>query len=696
VAVSLASVSLVALAAAAADPALAQDAAPAASDAGPDDDYHNRTDDQPIVVTAAGLDRLDTLAGTSVMEGAELQRSLAGQVGDVLVKEPGVSATSFAPGVSRPVLRGFSGERVKVLVDGIGAIDISNTSADHAVSIDPLTAERIEVLRGPAVMLYGSQAIGGAVNVIDKRIPRRLPDEALHVDALGAFGTAADAWDGGASVDVPVGSRFAVHADGSWHRSSDLSIPGFAVAEPLRARLLAEAASMADADAAQALRDAAQVRGTLPGSATETWSANLGAALFAGGSNLGAAVGIYDTAYGIPTRPGTGEDDVSIALRQYRADLRGETDLGDGPFGELRTRVGYSDYTHTEFEGAEAGTVFDVQGLEARAELVQARCGTWQGSLGGQYYFRDFAASGEEAYIAPNETSQFALFALQEVTVGPIQLEGAGRFEQTSVSANTVGLDRRFTAWSGALSLAHETPGGLRFGVNLSRVARAPSAEELLANGAHVATQAFEIGDPALGMERAWGYEGFVRGKVGAGTLSLAVYRSDFSGYIYQQATGAEIDDLPVFQTVQRDARYTGIEGEFSHPLLEAGSFRVLADVRGDYIRASLTGGTPLPRIPPLSLLGALEAQSDWFDLRGEVQWTAAQNRVSPGETATDGFAFVNASVAWKPIRGDNSVTVLLQGDNLFDVSGRRAASFTKDYVPLPGRNIKLSVQASF
>jgi len=676
--------------------AVAQDDPPTLQD-DPDqtDDYHNRNGEQ-IVVTAAGLTQLDTLAGTSVMEGVELQRSQAVQIGEVLAKVPGVTATSFAPGVSRPVLRGFSGERVKVLVDGIGAIDVSNTSADHAVSIDPLTAERIEVLRGPAVLLYGSQAIGGAVNVIDKRIPRRMPDEQVHVDAMAAYGTVADAWDAGASLDAPVSDNFAVHVDGAWHRRDDLRIPGFAVAASLREQLLADAATLVDPAEAQALRDAAEVRGRLPNSATETWSANVGAALFAGGSDLGASIGVYDTTYGIPARPGAGEENVSIALRQYRADLRGETELGDGFFEQLTTRVGYSDYTHAELEGDETGTVFDVQGMEARAQLVQAKRGTWQGSIGGQFYFRDFRATGEEAYIAPNETEQYALFALQELGLGPVQVELAGRYEHTAVEANTAGLSRRFGAWSGALGLAHETDAGLRFGVNLSRVARAPSAEELLANGAHVATQAFEIGDPDLGLERAWGYEAFVRGRVGPGTLSVAAFRSDFSGYIYQQDTGAEIDDLPVFQTVQRDARYTGIEGEFSYPIVESGPFTLLADVKGDYIRASLDDGTPLPRIPPMSLLGALEAQTERFDLRGEVQWSAAQDRVAPNETPTEGFTFVNASVAWKPVRGADSVTVMLQGENLLNAEGRRHASFTKDFVPLPGRNVKLSVRASF
>jgi iron complex outermembrane receptor protein len=681
-----------------------------------EDDYHHPSQTQ-IVVSAEGLTQLDTLAGTSVVEGLELQRNMAGQLGDVLLREPGVTATSFSPGASRPVLRGFAGERVKVLIDGIGAIDASNTSPDHGVSIDPLTAERIEVLRGPAVLLYGSQAIGGAVNVIDKRIPQRALDEPFHLDIASAADTASDLREAGASLDARLGGGFVFHADGTWRETDDLRIPGFVASQQLRADLFEQADAEAEEghlEEAEELREAAGQRGLLPNSATKTWSANTGIALFRGDSNLGVAVGVYDTLYGVPGRPGAGhhheegeegeeggEEEhgdvpITIGLRQYRADVRARVALGDGMFEALNLRAGYSDYVHTEFEGDEVGTVFDVEGIESRIELVQARRGTWQGQVGAQYYTRDFRATGPEAYVPPNLTDQWAVFALQEVEVGPVHLEFALRYERTSVDANTLGIERRFNAGSGAVSVAHETERGLRFGVNLSRVGRAPSAEELFADGPHIATQAYEIGDPTLGLERAWGAEGFVRGRLGAATISLAAYRNWFSGYIYQQETGAEIDGLPVFQTLQSDANYSGLEGEISYPIIDSGPFSLIAEVRGDYVRASVEDGSPVPRIPPMSLAGALEARTELFDLRGELQWSAAQNRLAANETPTEGFTFVNASIAWKPLRGTDSVTVLLQGENLFDAEGRRHASFTKDFVPLPGRNVKLSVRASF
>lgn len=710
--------SLVATSLALSPPALAQeqpapDVAPEADNTARDDgdDFHGT-----IYVTAGGLERLDMLAGTSVIEGVELQRSLDGQIGEVLAKIPGVSATSFSPGASRPVLRGLAGDRVRVLVDGIGAIDASNTSADHAVTIDPLTAHRIEVLRGPAVLLYGSSAIGGAVNVIDKRIPLRVPGEPVHLDAIVAADTAYDLLEGGASIDVPLASTLAFHADGSWRRTDDVEIAGFVLAEPLRQELLADAAGEigeGHVEDAEELVEAANLADVLPSSATETYSLGSGLAWIGSGASLGVSVGYYDSRYGVPTRPGAhhhhedgeegdeeeaehGEEAVSIDLEQWRADVRGSIGLGGGFFDELTTRWGYSDYTHTELEGDEIGTTFAVEGVEGRVELIQSERDGWRGSLGGQYFFRDFSAIGAEAFVPPNSTQSFALFTLQEVDFDPFEIEAGLRYERTGLEAATRGMERQFDAFSGALGFAWSPMDGVRLGINGSHAARAPSAEELFADGPHIATQQFEVGNPALGLETAWGLEAYVRGSRDGADFGVNVYRTWFDDFVYLQATGAEEDGLPVYQQLQQGADHFGIEAEASVPLFRAAGFRFVGDVQGDYVRATLADGSPVPRIPPLSLLGALETQSDALDARAEVQWFDDQQRIAAFETPTDGFAHVNLSLAWKPLRGGNNVTVMLQANNLFDAEGRRHASFTKDFVPLAGRNVKLSVKGSF
>ena len=689
----------------------AQDAAGLPDRAEPtSDDLHDT-----IVVRAAGIDQLDVLAGTSVMDGTELQRNLDGQVGEVLARLPGVSASGFAPGASRPVLRGFGGERVRVLTDGVGALDASGASADHAVAIDPLIADRIEVLRGPAVLLYGSEAIGGAVNVITKRIPPRLPDEALHVDALAGIDTAYDLREGGVSLDAPVGGGFAFHVDGSWRQTDDMEIPGYAASKGLRADLLSAAAeeeAEGHDDEAAELREAAGIRGTLPNSWTETWSLGTGAAYFSGNSNIGVSFDYYDTAYGVPGLPGIGhvhgeddgpeedeghgEEDVSIGLKRYRADLRGVLDTGEGFIDEIRTRWGWSNYTHTEFEGEETGTVFDVEGVEGRVELVQSPRGGWQGSIGAQYASVDFVAVGEEAFVPPSKTENMAVFALQEVDLHPFSVELGGRYENVGIDAPTIGQSRSFDTLSGAAGLSYALDAGLRAGINFSRAERAPSAQELFADGPHIATQQYEIGDATLGKEGAWGAEAYLRGDLGPAKMSLGVYRNWFTGFIYLASDGSVEDGLPVYAFAQQGADQWGVEGEVSAYLYQSDAVSLLADVRGDYTRATLADGNPVPRMPPLSLSGALEAQFDHLDARAEIEWFDSQTRTAPLETPTDAFTLVNLSLAWHPLEGSNNVTLLAQVDNVLDAEGRRAASFTKDFVPLAGRNFKLTARASF
>ncbi|MBW7947195.1 MAG: TonB-dependent receptor, partial [Sphingomonadaceae bacterium] len=548
------------------------------------DDLHAIGDD--IVVTAPyARSRADLLSGTSVMTEGELREALQPQIGEVIARQPGVSATSFSPGASRPVLRGMQGERIRVLTDGIGSIDVSNTSADHAVTIDPITAQRVEIIRGPASLLYGSSAIGGVVNVLDKRIPRAVPEHGVHVDAIGSVASAADEVSVAGGIDAALTDKIVVHVDGSWRDTNNLRIGGWQLAPVLREHAL-EHAEEGNAEAAEE----AASRGRLPDSYTRTKTAGGGISLITDRGMLGFSVGYFESRYGVPTRPtlGHGHDehddededhedehghehgDVSIGLKQWRADVRGEVELGEGFLEKLRVRVGYADYTHTEFEGGEVGTVFDNQGVEGRVELVQAKRGAWNGAFGGQFYIRDFSAVGDEAFLPPNETEQFGLFTVQELNLGALGIEASGRYERTNVSSSAIGVSRSFSAVSAALGARYSLTDGISIGVNASRAVRAPSAEELFSNGPHIATQAFEVGDPTLAKEKSWGLEAFLRGEAGGFAFSLGAFASWFDNYIYEADTGLEEDELPVFQYAQGDATYYGLEAEFSAPLFDA------------------------------------------------------------------------------------------------------------------------------
>ena len=335
-------------------------------------------------------------------------------------------------------------------------------------------------------------------------------------------------------------------------------------------------------------------------------------------------------------------------------------------------------------------------GFSSTAWRGASNCRSASAAAGGARYLqRDFEAIGEEAFVPPNSTEQFAFFALQEVELGPVEVEFGGRYERTDVEATTLGLARGFDAFSGAVGVSWETASGIRLGLNGSHSERAPTAEELFADGPHIATQQFERGDPDLSKERAWGLEGYARGNIGPARVSATVYHTWFDDFVYLEDTGLVEDDLPVYAQRQQGARLFGVEAEASMPLWRGRGGEVVADLTAEYTRATLDDGDPVPRIPPLGLTGGLEWQSDAFDVRGEVEWVDRQDRIAGFETPTDGYTTANLSVAWKPLRGNDNVTVMLQGNNLFDVTRRAHASFTKDFVPLAGRNVKLSVRVS-
>ena len=668
--------------------------------------YH---DDQPNIVVTAIIPRRqgDILSGTSVLSGAELTRDLRTTIGDTLAHQPGVSATSFGPNASRPILRGLQGERVRILTDGIGSFDVSNTSVDHAVAINPLTADRIEVLRGPAALLYGSSAIGGVVNVIDSRIPRRVPDEPVHIDGIASYGSAANERSGSAEIEAPVTDKIVVHFDGSYSKSGDLDTGSYILTPALRA----QAAASGD----PAITPLASLRGKLPNSAARSWEVAGGAALVTDGGNLGFSVAHTDNFYGVPARyslePGSEAEQVRLHMKQDRADMRAELPVNGGFLESIRLRAGFADYQHQEIEeSGEVGTTFYNQSIESRLELVQAKRGGWDGAIGAQFFARNFHVEGEEKFLPRNRTEQLGFFTLQSIDLGNSRIELGARYEHNKVEADAdatlfnPAYQRSFDAFSGSIGASQEIMPGWRLGLNLSRTERAPSAEELFARGNHAGTQAFELGNPNFDLEKSWGVETTLRGEGPGYTLSLSAYHNWFNGYIYDAlvddsacmaVNGGEPLAFPCFQYAQADARYLGFEAEASVKLGEIGGYKVNLDGLADYVRATITGSGPAPRIPPLRLLGGIELQGDRLTFRSEVEHSFAQDRIASTETRTDGFTLVNASLSFKPLKGNDRTTISLSANNIFDVEARRHASFLKDYAPLAGRDIRLTARLS-
>lgn len=672
--------------------------------------YHGQESAEIVVTGALRSNRQDMLSGVAVVQGSELTQALRPSIGETLDHTPGVSATSFGPTASRPVLRGLQGERVRVLTDGLGSIDVSNTSADHATVVNPLLAERIEVLRGPQSLLYGSSAIGGVVNVIDKRIPVAVPDEPVHVGALATYGSAAKERSIAGSVDMRLAGGWVAHADGSYTKSDDIRIGGYALTPELRAEALASsrlAPDPADPDPIDFAANAA-VRGKLPNTASKTWTAGAGIAYIGDGGNIGLSYSHYDSLYGVPirfaTQPGQEQEAPRLSLVQNRIDARAEIDAGGSLIDKIGFRFGYASYRHFELEeDGSIGTAFYNKGLEARLELTQTKHGAWRGVTGAQFFARDFDVVGAEAFLPKNKTQQFGLFTLQQLDYGAFKLEAGARYEHTSLQAEPttaqpqfVSGSRSFDVFSGSLGASYGFAENWRFGVNVSRTERAPAAEELFANGPHAGTESFEVGNPDFETERAWSVEAILRGSGTNYSFEASAFHSRFSNFIYDDRTGAIEDGLPVYAFRQADARFYGFEVQGSLVLARFGDAKLSADALADYVRADITGAGPAPRIPPFRALAGLAYNAPKFDIRGEVERMSAQNRISAFETPTPGFTLVNAEVNIRPWGEERPLSFALSANNIFDVNARRHASFLKDFAPLAGRDFRITARLNF
>ena len=392
----------------------------------------HRDPDQAIVVTGMRRSAADVLGGVSVVDQEELTREVRPSIGETLKDQPGVSSSSFGPTSSRPILRGLSGERVRILVDGIGSLDLSSSDPDHAVAINPLTAERIEVLRGPSALLFGSSAIGGVVNVIDTRIPRRVPDRAIAGDLLLNYGSAANERSASGSIDVPVGGHFVVHADGAYSKYDDLHIGGYLLSKRLRE----QAESSDDPE----IRELADLKGKIPNTAGRIDDVAGGIAYVNGDLNIGVSVNHHDAKYGVPIRfsldPAVEPEQPTIDAHQNRADVRANVPVG-GLFRALEVRGGISKYRHNEIEeDGEIGSRFFSNGGEMRADLVQNDRGGWGGTSGIQYLNQDARVRGEEKYLPDSENRQFGLFTLQSLVSGKVRFEGGFRVEFARLRAD--------------------------------------------------------------------------------------------------------------------------------------------------------------------------------------------------------------------------------------------------------------------
>jgi iron complex outermembrane receptor protein len=492
-------------------------------------------------------------------------------------------------------------------------------------------------------------------------------------------------------------------------KTGNLRIGGNVLSPLARVTALANAGSEDADQLAQGIDFAqnADLRGKLPNSQNKTWTAGVGAALITDTGNLGISYSHYDSVYGVPDRyairPGEEQEGPRLDLSQDRVDLRAEVNTGGELLKSIRARAGFATYRHFELEDdGSVGTAFYNKGLEARLEFVQADHGPWHGATGVQYFARNFNVVGDEAFLPKNTTEQFGVFTLQQLDFGPFKFEGGARFEHTALDAQALPDqsqfyqgNRTFDAVSASLGGSYALSSDWRLGINASRTSRAPSAEELFANGPHAGTQAFEIGNPDFKLERSWGLEAVLRGKGNGYTFEASAFYNWFDNFIFDTQTGGVEDGLPVYQSAQAKARYYGFELQGSANLAKLGSMDLVADGLADYVHAEIVDFGAAPRIPPLRLLGGLGLKGTKFDVRGEVEWNDSQKRVTDFETTTRSFTLVNAELNIRPWGDERPLSFALSANNIFDVDARRHASFLKDFAPLSGRDFRITARAS-
>lgn len=634
-----------------------------------------------VVVTATPLRAapVDALQPVAVLQGQRLVEDRAMSLGETLAKMPGVTSSWFGPQSSRPVIRGLGGERVRIYEDSVEALDVSSLSNDHAVTIDPLAADRIEVVRGPATLLYGNGAAGGAINVITHRIPSK-PSEHPFDGAVELRGDDATGELAGSARADASWNDWAFHADGFLRDTEDVAIPGYAWSRRVREQAQAAGEQFSD------------VRGTLENTASETQGGAFGLSRIARAGHGGIAVNRFETEYGVPGI----DEQVSIDMRQTRYDASGEWREPLRGITALRARATYSDYEHSEIEDDGAvGTRFEQTGTDARLVLDHAPLAGFAGTLGVQIRDTDFTAIGEEAYVPPSRTRNLGVFAYESLPVGPVTFELGARLESQEIELDAgSGLPDydadNVNVAGGAL---WKFSPSYALALNLTSTERHPTATELYAEGPHLAVQRFEIGTADLGRERGRTIDLGLRRTAGAVTFTLSAFYNDYSGYIFPGGTGLEEDGLPVFVYDQRDARFSGAEAELQFPALRALGGDLEVSVLGDYVRASFEGGGDLPQIPPLRLGTEIAWSRASLGTRLSVNWYDAQDRVADNELPTDSYTLVDLDLSYRLPLGGSPLLLFVKGSNLLDEDARRHSSPLKDYAPLPGRSIGAGVR---
>ena len=672
--------------------------------------------DEIIVSGTLQRNRAETSLPVNVLSGEALREKAASTLGETLKELVGVNSASFGTGVGMPVIRGQSGNRVQVLQGGVSNIDAAAVSPDHANSVEAALAERIEVVRGPATLLYGNGAIGGVVNVIDNRVPTSMPD-ALNGLLETRHQSASDQQTSVFKLENGAG-QLAWHLDGTYRASNDTRISGYAI-NPDTVDLTDE----------EAFAELLASKGFIDNSSTRAQALTGGLSWIFDGGYLGMALNRSETHYGLPTaahhhhEPHDEEDHaagepeeegpeggIRIAMQQERLDFEGKTPLG-GFFEEANGKLSVVDYQHAEIESnGEVGTVYKNEGSEGRFTFTHRPVGNLMGVTGVQYGSKTFSALGDEAYIATTDIDSIALFTLQSIDVGDMMYEFGIRGEHQNLQ-QVGNCENSDSSLSGSMSGLWRAREDINLLVSVAHSQRTPTVEELYSNIdamtcrtqddehqliAHAATQRLEIGNPDADKESSTNFEIGLRRHLGQVTGEVNVFYNSISDYLYMRDTGVEVDEIPIAMLTQEDANFRGLEVEFMLPIAGNDVQRTDLTLFGDYVRARFQGGGNVPQIPAKRIGAEISHAHDHWIYKLRATRVASQSDVALRESETDGYTLLNASVDYHATLFAGEATVFGKINNLLDEEIRNHTSLLKDVAPEAGRSVELGLRIEF
>ena len=659
-----------------------------------------------MIVSAPFIESVeDSSHPITLLKGDELRNKVGSTLGETLQNELGVTNQSFGSGVGIPVIRGQSGSRVKVLQNSLGNNDASSLSADHATGVDPIIAERIEVLRGPSTLLYGSGAMGGIVNVIDNRIPETLFDKVIGGAGEQRYDSATD--ETSSALKLEGGKdHFAYHVDGFYRDAGNTSIGGMAIDEA-RARQHDPSFNAVPAGELQ------NSDGFIDNTQTRTRGGSAGFSMIGDSGLAGAAINQLEKNYGIPP-DGHGETPVHVEMKQTKYDFKSQLNNPFAFIEKAKLKFGYTDYAHTEFDGNIAGTTFLNQTYESRFELAHTPLiKNNKGILGFQSSNGEFVGLGEEGKIVPKSNiDTYGLFNVESLKAGAMTYEMGGRIESTQITPDGR-AEVSYIPLSGSLSASWDVNSQNKLGLAFTHSQRAPQIQELFSDGFHHATRSYEIGNANLKKELSNNLDLSYQFDASWVRADVNLFHNWVSDYIYQQRDAAQLfnaedgefiandsdcaECFPLLHSQQKAAIFKGFEAKTVFPLMDNKLGLVDLTLFGDYTRGTFDNGGDVPRMPPLRYgVQVSYDKNEWSSnvrlTRGEAQTNAGEN-----ETTTPAYLLLNLGTQYKIAHfAQSDILLFAKGKNLLDENIRSSVSYLRNFSPDAGRSAEVGIRVSY